>query len=288
MPTDPHQSDSAPPVAGSDVTDAPPVPARNRKLPIAIGAGLLGAVVIAGALVVGLNASSVRFVEPPPDITTVDFANTPITGPDGTEYRLSDGKALKPGMEDYEVGYHLSDGPVFADVDGDGQLEAATLMTWQPAAGANTFAVYVWRWDGERAVHMATQAESRYHGSLSELVAVEGGFEVERMTHEEVTGTSVTETVTIGLAGDDVVRLNPLGAVQSCGHGSKSARVTPGIVPRVAPRDDAVPVGVEMSTVVWMGNSDGDPDGDGWALVQMATSTGPVACGWIPADKLTP
>ncbi|MFD0557188.1 hypothetical protein FB566_2445 [Stackebrandtia endophytica] len=272
-------------------TPQPSVSARSRKLPIIIGAGLLGVVVVVGVLVaVGFGSSSARLVEADLDITSVDFANTPVTGPDGTEYRLIDGKALKPGMEDYNVGYHLQGGPEYADVDGDGILEAATLMVWQPAAGSNTFAVYLWRWDGKRAVHLPVQVEARYHGSLTDLSVFDGGFQMKRMTYLERSGRSITETVMFGLDGDDVVRLNPLSAVAACDHdpgGAPGVAVTPGTVPLVAPHDGASPVGIDMSTVDWMGSQEGDPDGDGWALVQMVGSPNPNSCGWVPADSLT-
>ncbi|HIW62852.1 MAG TPA: hypothetical protein H9881_10385 [Candidatus Stackebrandtia excrementipullorum] len=285
--------DPARKAAKAAVPDAVGAVASVRTLGTKVGVGLLGAALVGGAVLVGavitadLPGASAPMLEPDVDegITGVDFANVTVTPAGGEEYRLVDGVALQPGLEDVGVGYHLAEGPVFADVDGDNDLDAAVLLSWRPAAGATTHAIFVWLWNEGRAEQVVDQVESEYHGHLAELTAVDAAFRVDRTAPAPDMSESTTESILFGMRDGDVVRLDPLSAVTPCSQdtGMVSMSIGPDVDVRVAPHGEA-----ESVEFAWTdGHShDGDLDGDGWVLARLHDDSGATACGWVRLEDV--
>lgn len=257
-----------------------------------VGAALLGAALVGGAILVGVgvtddDSTGAQILEPVMDegITGFDFANATIVPSWGGEHQLVDGVALHPGMEDIGVGYYLDGDPVFADIDGDNDLDAATLMTWRPAAGATTYSVYLWLWNDGEVEQVTDQLEVEYHGYLADLDATETAFQVTRMTLLEPSKEEFTETITFGLSGGDVVRTDPVSAVAPCpqSDGMVPAPVDPGLDALVAPRDDAAPVQLDWTSG---GSQDSDPDGDGWVIAELRDDAGTAACAWVRLEDI--
>ncbi|GAA4910169.1 hypothetical protein LX16_2754 [Stackebrandtia albiflava] len=270
---------------------APPAPpAATRRSGRGIAAGLALAVA-AGVVGYGLftvsPAPAVGALTPPPmdeGITGHDFTNAtlqPFGSPDPVT--LVDGVALNPGMEEIGVGYHIAQGPVFADIDADADLDAAMLMMWSPAAGATTYSLYVWTWDDGAVAQVPRQLDPGYRGLLTDLAATGTAFTVARTMHADLSGHEQTDTVTVGLSGEDLVLTDPMSAVAPCltdPAGPPGAAVAENVPPLTAPHAEAAPADVPRDAAVTTVES--DYDGDGWVVAAIRSGDVVHACGWVP------
>ena len=284
-------------MAGTGDTPAPGRTAPGRtgtgvRASIAVSAG---AVLVCGALIAvalvgdedGDAPTDGAGSAPTDGITGFDFANARMDDGSGTPFRLVDGFHQAPGQPD-TVGYHLVGEPAFADVDGDGDLDAATLLEWTPSAGASTTVALVWLWQDGTARQLDHPIRTDQLDRLSDLVAVDGGFRLTAHLHGRSGDDEAVETFTVGFADGFPVQIAPvLGSVNRCPlfPGEETGRVGDGTVPLVAPDSAAPPVGTadDISTAVAVPT---DVAGAGWTVVRVTHTDGAIACGWLPDDHL--
>lgn len=261
--------------------------------------GIAGAVVVSGVVVgvavinrdsVGNDAAPMQEAALDKGIEDFDFANTTFTDSGGNEYALEEGRYVPPDIpEGRDEGYHLT-ATEFADVDGDNDLDAATMLEWWPNAGGITYTANLWLWDGDKAVQVEYPVTTGYHGMLADLKAVEDGFEVTvtEPPPSPSTGEGVTETFTFGYKDGFPVQLKPLGSVDRCPEFDDYPRTGPypDVIPKVAPDDKAPDVGkAEDFTAVYAVWTDRSAAYQGqWMIVQVEHTDGSTGCGWIPAS----
>lgn len=132
----------------------------------------------------------------------------------------------------------LADSTVYSDANGDGYLDAATIVERQPvgATGLEQFVV-LWRWDPK--THDAVIIPdivgyvARCYGSVDHLQAIPGGFRIAGIVvpRDSVDSSCVAPrgenyARSVGIVDDDPVRIDVTGGWGGvCGHGFSDSSV---------------------------------------------------------------
>ncbi|MGH8878656.1 MAG: hypothetical protein ACRD0P_15160 [Stackebrandtia sp.] len=230
-------------------------------------------------------------------IKDFDFGNATVRNRDGEDLEFKDGHHTVEGYEGKKddegrtVGWNIVEGPEFADIDGDNDLDAALVYEWVPAGGQSVFTAYVWTWDKDKATQVHHPIEGGNYGKVSGLKPKKDGFEVTTVSRPynapayELDGEE--ETFTIGLKDGYPVQTEPVfGAVDRCVRHDEDppgARGD-GALPRVAPNEDAPAIG-EKKDFEAIHTVASDFHTEDWVLVRAERTDGSVSCGWVKAEE---
>ncbi len=235
---------------------------------------------------------------PAGDIRDVDFANaewwmTRATGP----IRLRDGTANLPddAAPDGIGGTFQLGLPVFADADGDGDLDAAVgvNLTSGNYAGQTW---YAWLWQNGGAVQVRRPIVSggRCADTVGRVTAAQDGFQVEvkiKRAKEECAAPGTPVTYVVGVRDGLPVRVQPaIAPAEWCLPEEHTTELPPGTsaVPRLAPMPDAPKVAcasgpysqIRLNTL----KSDTDAAGHRWYLALLSGTDGSTLCGWVRSE----
>lgn len=283
-----HRRSPRQPISHLRTADAGPhvtTPASRRGLPSSLCAAALLIVAVAA----GCDPAAgvvVEAAETEP-IRDVDFANVVLVDEFDREHRLVDGFAADDETADDDVGMHLVDGPEFSDADGDGSVEAAIVTEWLPFGGRTAFTVFVFAWEDDDLVQVGLPARGDYGGSVHSLAAHEDGFSV--VFEHSPEAQPNRELAVLGITDGDLIQVAPRhSAANRCPHDPTMYEET--AVPdeasiHLAPHETSEQIGKaeDFASVL---TSDGDHDGDGWALARLVHHDGGHSCGWFDADTL--
>ncbi|GAA4915279.1 hypothetical protein LX16_4216 [Stackebrandtia albiflava] len=273
-------------------------------LGVKIGAGI-GVVVLAGAAVTGGvllsdsgGGATAPIVEPVMDesATGVDLMNTTVLIPStyrpGTETRevtITDGGFTQEGATPFEtVVYEYIHEPVYADLDGDMDLDAVAVMDELAYEYGYPY-LLVWLWEDGELVQMDR--------TIAGLCSIDAVTAEDGAVHLDVSGVAagarcygvgndetLTETLTVSVVDGELVQTAPVfGAVDRC-HPLFYQSVTPvegDLTPRVSPDETATPV-AEPGTydeIRRLGPVDGITQSE-WYIVQVDVD-GTTSCGWV-------
>ncbi|HZE41635.1 MAG TPA: hypothetical protein VE172_22780 [Stackebrandtia sp.] len=268
-------------------------------LKLGIGLGV-GALVVGGAVVgikLGLlgggggpGGATVATPGPVDDsIRKFDFSNAKISIY-GQQYQLKNGIYRDPTVPGGDVGFFTTEGPVYADVDKDNDLDAALILEWRPNAGHTTTTAFVWQWDSGAAQQLTRQVDMGYYGQIKGLKATKHAFSVQGTTAPDVaTARSPWEKIVFGIKDGFPVRVKPtFGSVDPCPEFKDhppTGRADKATV-RVAPDDKAPTVGKpgDFSEVEAVPSA---VSTDTWSVVRAKRSDGTVSCGWVPSSDVT-
>ena len=312
-----HAADGA--LAGAASATGKAASAITGKLAVKIGIGVAGAALVAAAVVVGVNVldedpqddgSAAGTSEKGPmveairdfDVAEAAFSPGRVFDPDNDEEstRFSGGRAsgaLGDPSRPSDT-YVLEGGPVYADLDGDNDLDLAQWVIVQ--AGGGPKYLYFWEWDGGEAVQSPYVAihEQDCGGAVDGLApAANGGVEVTmdfsfRCGEADPAGSDGPTTVTLGLRDHLPVQTAPaFGAAGNCydttAPNQEHADLTGRATPLLAPADGSPAVGAtdEFTTIesaYWDLGGGTNP----WHLARLTRADGSVACGWIPPGTI--
>ncbi|HEY1176026.1 MAG TPA: hypothetical protein VGF17_07700, partial [Phytomonospora sp.] len=291
--------------------------ALGAKTALKIGAGVAGAALVAAAVVVGVNVLD----EDPPGTAGTASAQGPmdeaIRGFDVAEASFSPGRVFDPDADEEptefsggrasgalsEPGqpsdtYVLEGDPVYADLDGDNDLDLAQWVMVQ--AGGGPKFLYFWEWDGGEAVQSPYVAihEQDCGGAVESLEpGAEGGVVVTmdftfRCGEADPYGDDGPGTVTLGLRDHLPVQTAPaFGAAGNCYDTTAPNQVhtdlTGRVTPLLTPVDGSPAVGspgefTAIESAYWDLGGGTSP----WHLARLTRADGSVACGWIPPGTI--
>ncbi|MEV0644486.1 hypothetical protein AB0I28_04415 [Phytomonospora sp. NPDC050363] len=265
-----------------------------------IGAFATGAAVIAAGAIVAVNVLDDEAAGPGPLVTAIqqfDFANTTFFDTErGFDAQLTGGKSPDFNYNDPDHGYRLADDPiVYADADGDNDLDAMTVLILENGNGYWR-AAYVWLWEGDKAVQLpyALADGARCDDDFDPPTAVENGFRIVRkITESTISCAEVIHTddpVVIGVKHGFPVAIEPTyGAAQSCLPSEyEDVREIFNYEPLIAPAEGAPTVDtpdrfkrLELVYTTWQ--EDEPPE---WLRVRMTRNDDTVSCGWVPNNGL--
>ncbi|MEV0644487.1 hypothetical protein AB0I28_04420 [Phytomonospora sp. NPDC050363] len=238
-----------------------------------------------GALNPGPSSSATE--QPAGGIEAVDFKNAAVYAK-GDLVAFADGK-----FEDFT----LKGDPVFADIDGDGDKDAAAVVD---IAGEKPWSqVLLWVWDGTAAQPIAFEASWQWACDPLTPMAVaagEGGFALTRSTANVCGGDPATETITVGM--HEAFPVEVMGA-----HHSATTRC------RVVPAGSTEITDVTGKAEPVVLNAEGAPKlaetadysklevhhrpspdatlDNGYAIATITWADGGTGCGWVPWSAVT-
>ncbi|GIG64014.1 hypothetical protein [Phytomonospora endophytica] len=317
MPWDPNQGAPTqptpvfgppqPPPAESGWSPLPPIPPAHHHQPppkkrkvwpvvaiIVVAVALLGGSVYfgleyfnkedgdPGAVKPGDSASPGESDAPAGGIEAVDFKNTAV---------YVKGKLVAFENGEYED-FALSGDPVFTDLDGDGDLDAAALVDIN---GEKPWSqVLLWIWDGTAAQPIAFEASWQWTCdplARMTIAAGENGLALTRSTANVCGGDPATESVNIGMLASFPVekmgehdsattrcRVAPAGATETTDVTGKAEPVV--LNAEGAPKL-AEPGAYSKVEVRHRPSPDTTID-NGYAIAVITWADGGTGCGWVP------
>jgi len=268
-----------------------------------VGAVAVGIAVVAGGVVVGVNAfeggggqaaPEIRDPEPPnEDIKGFDWANASYLNFDGTvSTTLVDGEADRYDELSFT---ELAADPVYADLDGDNDLDAVTLIVTHGGNSEPTW-MQIWLWEDGGPVQIPGSVLDRVHcGDMFEdPVLADGKVEVESFARIGMAGGCagapedfVETTLRIEVRdGYPVATAPAFGSVHRCeiAFDESPLPVAAGTVPLVWPADGAPKVG-DPGEFTEVAATFADT-GLGWSVARLTRADGSVSCGWVPASAV--
>ncbi|GLZ82063.1 hypothetical protein Afil01_68700 [Actinorhabdospora filicis] len=281
-----------------------PVKKKRKILPLV--AIIVGAVVVLGASVYfGVNwlnkdkDGDPAVAGPSPSqsavtdqgVRTVDLKNAKV-------YIKGELTAFKEGKAgDFVVS---AKDPVYADLDGDGDEDAAALVEYAGSAAQPWSQILIWIWDGKEARPIAFEASWQWGcGTLPPLAmsAGKGGLSVVRSVANVCGGDAATETITVAMAGN--VPVEVIGPHHSA---TTRCRVAPAAASAVADvTGKAEPLALNASNAPKLAQAgevsklevhhQPKPDtklDNGYAIAVITWADGqPQGCGWVPWSAVT-
>ncbi|GIG64011.1 hypothetical protein [Phytomonospora endophytica] len=282
-----------------------------------VGAGVAGAALVAAAVVVGVNVldedpqgTGGTASGPGPmdeairgfDVSGAAFSPGRVFSPDVDEEPTEFSGGRAPGAlgdpSQPSDTYVLEGDPVYADLDGDNDLDLAQWVTVQ--AGGGPKYLYFWEWDGAKAVQSPYVAvhEQDCGGAVESLEpGADGGVEVVmdftfRCGDADPAGDDGPGSITLGLRDHLPVQLAPgFGAAGNCYdstapnqvHTDLTGRVTPLLIPvEGSPVVGAPEEFTAIESAYWDLGGGTSP----WHLARLTRTDGSVACGWIPPGTI--
>lgn len=292
------------------VTDTvSPMSMAQSSTGLKIGAGL-GAFVVLAGIGVGVvwlssDGGTATVVEPEQvmdeSATEIDLLNTEVLIPptvdftaDSETITLTDG-VFEDGdpdpftSEQYE--YHVE--PVYADLDGDMDLDAAAILHYRQYE-RGYFYLIVWLWEDDDLV----QVDRTISGAcaIEALNPSDTGVEVTLMSitarescYAYGVDETLNETITVSVIDGELVQSEPaLGAIDRC-HPLYWHMVVPvetPVTPRTGPGADShvVAESGQYTEVRWLAPADG-ASRPNWHIVQVDVD-GQTVCGWVADEEL--
>ncbi|MEV0651037.1 hypothetical protein AB0I28_37870 [Phytomonospora sp. NPDC050363] len=217
-------------------------------------------------------------------ITSHDWNNTVFNKGKDSEIAFEDGRANEFNSYIYT---ELWD-PVYADLDGDNDVDALTIVQQLTGGTSNPTSFYVWLWQDGAPMQLSQQIMVRAGCDVGggPPRAVGGTIEIPIWTAKEISlcvdGRVFESVITIAVRdGFPVATAPAFGAAEACelGPGNTPVAMPETGVPLVARDLAAPPVGIwtDFSEAVGI-----DHDTDGWTLVRLTRHDDTVSCGWIP------
>ncbi|MEV0644491.1 hypothetical protein AB0I28_04445 [Phytomonospora sp. NPDC050363] len=261
-----------------------------------VGLGVTAAAVAAGAAVVGVQVANdtgvaappvVRLDEPP--IKGVDFTSISFIEPNGR----ADAVQLQNGtyeakhdnvFDDYS--WTITHDPVYADLDGDKDLDAVLVMDLSGYEYGAPFFM-AWIWEDGKAVQVPNTGEGLCH--VDDVHVADGKVEATTrgtsaasgcyaVTEDEMT----TETYTIGVHKGFLAQTAPvLGSPDRCNSldPASMSEVLEPVTPHLAPSADSPVIEGDFPSISY--NPGELINSDGWVNARLTYADESVACGWI-------
>lgn len=264
-----------------------------------IGIGVTAAAVAAGAAVVGVQLANGQGIAAPPEVAIdqpppirgVDFASISFVEPNrrGDDVNLSGGTATATHENEFDdYTWTIKNGPVYADLDGDEDLDAVVVLELSAYEYLGVFTM-AWTWDGEKPVQVGNSGEGMC--SVEDLQVVDGKVQVTSQSvgvnrtacyYEPSQAAAVSETYTLGLKDGYLAQTGPaVGAPGRCVHDQniEQTETLEPVTPRLAPSDDAPAIEGDFPSIAY--NEGEWLNSDGWIIARLTYPDDSVACGWI-------
>ncbi|HIV57170.1 MAG TPA: hypothetical protein H9902_04360 [Candidatus Stackebrandtia faecavium] len=289
---------------GADDGDATPTPRRGGRAATVVAAGAAAIVVTVGVVfgvkflggdgaVAGQSDDTDQAAtETSDEIKQFDFKNVTVDNSFGVKQTLEDGRYTLPGYdEELGVGTTMAEGPVFADADEDGDLDAAAIYQWTPAAGTPIRIAFIWEWTGTTAKQVVQPVTAGYEGTVSDLAASGNEF-VLSMKSFGPPPDNESEGGRVSFAMHDgyVVQVRPnFGAVDPCvvfdadqkigtvGSDAPVYVTADAQSPRIRPGDEP------FAEIVAIDKELAPKD---WNLARLTSADGSIRCGWVEAGEV--
>lgn len=259
-------------------------------------------VFLAGCLVVGGCAdsdsaepggSAASPIKLDQSIRQFDFGNTTwvVEHPD-VQVHLTDGNGTRQ-YEDLTIFYQLFGEPAYADVDGDGDEDAAVGITDNGGGNGANSIWYVWLWQDGTAKQLSAQPfafHTRCSGRVDAVQPVPEGFEVLDAIWDGSTscaaGKAKPFSYVISVRDGFLVQVKPrLAPLEMC-HPARQTRrgpAPPGLVGYLAPDERAPRLAPREYREVRFSESAG-PEEE-WTLVLLSTDDEDF-CGWVRTSEI--
>lgn len=281
-----------------------PVKRKRKILPLV--AIIVGAVVVLGASVYfGVNwlnkdsGADPTVAGPSPSqsavtdqgVRKVDLKNAKV-------YVKGEPTAFKDGKAgDFQV---AAKDPVYADLDGDGDEDAAALVEYTGTAAQPWSQILLWIWDGKEAKPIAFEASWQWGCAQLPPLAMsagKGGLSVTRSVANVCGGDAASETILVSMAGN--VPVEVIGPHHSA---TTRCRVAPAAASAVADvTGKAEPLALNATGAPKLAQAgeiaklevhhQPKPDtklDNGYAIAVITWADGqPQGCGWVPWSAVT-
>ncbi|OZV81745.1 hypothetical protein CA850_11360 [Micromonospora echinospora] len=250
------------------------------------------------------GCSSPRTDDKQPDnldqsIRSFDFKNAlwldyPVDeAPALLQLKLEDGKFLgsinSPSSHGEIHTYELSGSPVFADVDGDGDEDAALALQSADQGGLLSWYIWIWQDGSAQQLHYPFYRHSRCDAGETEVHPAEAGFRVSTFLKSRQAACAEPPTKSyqyvVGLRDSYPVRVRPIPGApdKDCfAEGMKEAAVRSPVTARVAP-EEAAP---EIEEAKVYDRVEVFATGQNFLLARLTTS-GQTSCGWVRRSAIT-
>ena len=280
-----------------------PPPQKKSNTGVIFAVGALALVVVATVIIVAINAGGKDEADPDPTpteapvdegIKDVDLRNADVSLLQ-TPGTLSDGKS---GL------YRLDDQAVYADVDGDGDLDAAAVIEYV-GDSAEEFDpwefVQVWLYDASSKRAEPVDFEATWQWTCDELTPLSLDVDASLPRQFEITradsnfcdgGFHSTETIHVEVKDDEVVQNDDdhLSAVINCRDDVNSSGLeTEDVYGKSDPlfHPDASSGVVAQSSefskmVVYYAKGTDTTINNGYAYGVITFNDGELGCGWVP------
>lgn len=217
----------------------------------------------------------------------------------GREVRIGESEYTLASEAEYEAWEHspgeaiayLEGEPQYADLDGDGRLEAVTMVNLVDTHGSQH--LYIWSWDDGEPTQLPTSAATGGGNpcgapNIDDWHAADEELEVSTSVYDCDEGNQPSESFTVQLEYGHPVVVEPhYGSAARCDwlSSSESVEITGIVMPKAAPDHTAPDVGEwdEFDAVYADVPENAD---DSWVLAALARPDGAFDCGHVHVDDL--
>ncbi|HEY1175353.1 MAG TPA: hypothetical protein VGF17_04290 [Phytomonospora sp.] len=263
-----------------------------------IGIGVTAAAVVAGAAVVGIQVANDEGIAAPPEVSLsqppmkgVDFASISFVEPNlrGETIQLSGGTATVEHDNVYDdFTWTIDKGPVYADLDGDADLDAVLAVHYSAYEYDGVF-VMAWTWQDGKAVQVPNAGEGAC--AVTDLKVVDGKAQVTANSigvhrtgcyYDPAKESAVEETYTVGVHEGYLAQTAPVfGSADRCTdfEGTEPTEVLEPVTPRLTPKDDAPAIEGDFRSITY--DQGAWLNSNGWITARLTYADESVACGWI-------